>query len=65
MKSGCFVVAIGMFLIYAASWATTALIIWAISLCFPFTFSFKLATGVWLILLLLKAFFSRNGKNER
>lgn len=38
----------------AISWAATAGIIWLISLCFPFTFSWKLATGIWLTICLIK-----------
>lgn len=39
------------------SWLVTAFVTWLISLCFGIEFSFAIATGVWLILLVLQAVF--------
>ena len=49
--------------IYAISWAATLGIIWLICLCFGWTFSWQIGTGVWLMLLLLKSAFNV-GKKE-
>lgn len=43
---------------YAISWLTTCGIIKLITMCFGLTFSWAIATGIWLILCLLKSFFS-------
>lgn len=43
-----------LFLIVAAlSWILTCGVIWLITLCFGLTFSWAIATGIWLILCLL------------
>lgn len=49
---------------FAASFLFTAGIIYLISLCFGFTFTWKLAFGIWLILMLLKQVFS-SGNSHR
>lgn len=41
-----------------ASWVLTCGIIFLICLCFGWAFSFAIATGIWLIILLLKGIFS-------
>lgn len=41
-----------------ASWLLTCGIIFLIRLCFGWAFSFAIATGIWLIILLLKGIFS-------
>lgn len=46
----------------AISWAITTGVIWLIFLCFSLNFSIMIATGIWLVLLLLKGVFS-GGKN--
>lgn len=43
---------------YAISWLATCGIIKLITLCFGWTFSWLIATGIWLILCLLKLFLS-------
>ena len=42
---------------YAISWAITVGIIYLICLCFSLKFNLLIATGVWLILCLIKAMF--------
>ena len=43
---------------YAISWLITCGIIKLITICFGLTFSWAIATGIWLILCLLKPVFS-------
>lgn len=43
---------------FAISWLATCGIIKLITLCFGWTFSWIIATGIWLILFLLKNCFS-------
>ena len=38
---------------FAVSWGCTVGLVWLLSLCFDFTFTLKLGTGVWLVVLLL------------
>ena len=44
--------------IYALSWIVTCGIIKLITMCFGLTFSWGMATGIWLIWILLKSLFS-------
>ena len=46
--------------IYALSWIVTCAIIKLITMCFGLTFSWGIATGIWLIYILLKSLFSNN-----
>lgn len=39
------------------SWAITAGVVWLVCLCFGLTFKWAWATGVWLILTLIKCAF--------
>ena len=39
------------------SWAITAGIIKLITLCFGLEFSLKIATGIWLVILILRSIF--------
>lgn len=47
-------------MIYAVSWIVTCGIIKLITMCFGLTFSWGMATGIWLIWILLKSLFSNN-----
>ena len=42
---------------YVSSWIVTCGIIKLITLCFGLTFKWNIATGVWLLILLLKSTF--------
>ena len=42
---------------YGISWITTCGIIKLITLCFGWTFKWSVATGIWLIMLLLRSVF--------
>lgn len=46
------------------SWAITCSILYLGSLCFGLSFSLKIATGLWLILILILAFIKQNHKKE-
>jgi hypothetical protein len=47
---------------YGASWAITCGIIKLITLCFGWTFKWKIATGIWLIICLLQLIFKSSDK---
>lgn len=47
-------------MIYALSWIVTCGIIKLITMCFGLTFSWGMATGIWLIWIMLKSLFSNN-----
>lgn len=46
--------------IYACSWLVTCGIIKLITMCFGWTFTWGVATGVWLIILIAKSIFSHH-----
>lgn len=50
---GCLLAGIVAILLYALSWIITVGIIKLITLCFGWTFSWLIATGIWLIMILL------------
>lgn len=39
---------------YALSWGITCFLIWLVTLCFGLDFSLIWATGIWLIIIILK-----------
>lgn len=46
--------------VYALSWIVTCGIIKLITMCFGLTFTWGVATGIWLIWIMLKSLFSNN-----
>ena len=42
-------------LLCAISWSITCGVIYLISLCFGFEFSWLIATGIWLVMILIKS----------
>lgn len=52
-----------LFVAAFASWGICALFVWLISLCFGFEFTWLVATGVWLALLLVSIFLKGNRSN--
>jgi uncharacterized membrane protein YgaE (UPF0421/DUF939 family) len=46
--------------LYAISWITTCGVIYLITLCFNWTFSWGIATGVWLVMAILRSVFKSN-----
>ena len=59
MRKGL-VIVIGLIVGYAISWAFTVGIIKLITMCFSIGFSLPVATGIWLILCLLKLVFHKS-----
>lgn len=58
--------AIGVFLGLAAiSWIITCGIIKLITVCFGWTFSWAWATGIWLVMFLLRATFNHTTNVEK
>ena len=51
-------------LISGLSWLITCGIIKLITLCFGLTFSWTTATGIWLIMILLRGIFQATVKKE-
>lgn len=58
-------IAIVMFLVLGAiSWLITCGLFYLITLCFSLEFSWFTATGVWLVMILLKSIFNTTNKNK-
>ena len=51
-------------LILGARWGITVGIIYLICLCFDWHFSLLIATGIWLITVLIKITFGRSKKED-
>lgn len=51
-----------IFMLLGISWLATCGIIKLITLCFGLTFSWAIATGIWLILCLLSTVFGKSTK---
>lgn len=51
--------------ILALSWGLTCGALYLASLCFNVVFYLKTATGVWLLLVLLRVFFRSSGKTKK
>lgn len=49
-------VALVVFATYLTSWAMTTLLIWLISKLFRLNFELRIATGIWLVLVLIEKF---------
>ena len=56
------VVIVILALLYGFSWIVTCGIIKLITMCFGLTFKWSIATGIWLVLRLVSAFFRSNNK---
>lgn len=50
--------------LYGVSWIVTCGIIKLITLCFGLTFKWSVATGIWLIICILKSIFNVTVKNK-
>lgn len=51
-------------LAYGLSWLLTCGVIKLIAMCFGLTFKWSIATGVWLVILLLRTIFNVTVKNK-
>lgn len=49
---------------YGLSWIVTCGIIKLITMCFGLTFKWSIATGIWLIICILKSIFNVTVKNK-
>lgn len=49
-------VALVVFATYLTSWAMTTALIWLISKLFRLNFELRIATGIWLVLVLIEKF---------
>ena len=61
---GCLIGLILLLVISAISWIVTCGILWLITLCFKLTFSWAIATGIWLILCLISGGFKITINNK-
>ena len=52
---------IGVIIGLALSWAITVGLIYLICLCFSWQFNLLVATGIWLIMIILKSVFGVKG----
>jgi hypothetical protein len=57
--AGCLVATIVFFGLCGISWIATCGLVYLITLCFDWTFSWGIATGVWLIIILLNGIFKK------
>lgn len=48
-----------LLVLYILSWLITCGVIKLITLCFGLSFSWLIATGIWLVMILLKSIFSK------
>lgn len=56
-KFGCLAGALILLALYAASYIITIGLIYLICLCFGLAFSWLIATGIWLVLVILAGVF--------
>lgn len=54
------VVIVILALAYGVSWIATCGIIKLITMCFGLTFKWSIATGIWLVILILRSIFKSN-----
>lgn len=60
---GCILAALFIIFVYALSWIVTCGLIKLVTLCFGWAFSWAIATGIWLVMVLLKSIFC-NGSSK-
>lgn len=54
MKKTGAIVVIVVIVLMALSWLVTCGVVKVLSMCFSFAYSWKLATGIWLVCLMLR-----------
>lgn len=64
MKS-CFVVMLATLLVLGASWFVACGLIYLVTLCFNMVFTWPLATGVWLILIIARSVFNDGHSSKK
>lgn len=62
-----FFVMLGALSVIGLSWLTTCTLLYLIALCFGWEFNLAAATGVWLIIILLRSIFkpSKSSKHSK
>lgn len=50
--------------LYGISWGIVVVLIKLIAMCFGLVFSLKTATGIWLVIVLLKLLFGKSNKDK-
>lgn len=56
---------LGVIIGLVISFLITAIMIWILAMCFGFLFTWKLALGVWVIYLIIRAFFLQEIKEDQ
>lgn len=51
-------------LAYGISWVMVVGLIKLITMCFGITFNYGIATGIWLVIVLIKLIFHRDDKSK-
>lgn len=54
-----------MLLGYGLSWIITCGLVKLITICFGLEFSWKIATGIWLVFVLIKTFFGKSSSSDK
>ena len=60
---GCILAALFIIFVYVLSWIATCGLIKLITLCFGWAFSWAIATGIWIVLVILESIFC-NGSSK-
>lgn len=60
---GCILAVLFIIFVYALSWIVTCGLIKLITLCFGWAFSWAIATGIWIVLVILESIFC-NGSSK-
>ena len=55
---GCLAASLLVVMMFGISWFITCGIVYLITLCFNLTFSWSIATGIWLVMCLLRSVFN-------
>lgn len=53
-KTGCVMAMLIAILFLGMDWLISVGLVWLICLCFGWTFSWGIATGVWLVIILIR-----------
>ena len=62
MKNGCLGALLIAALAYAISWVITCGLIAILFKCFGWEFSLAIATGIWIVICILRSIFSSSSK---
>ena len=63
--AGIIAVMLTVITLFALSWIITCGIIKLITLCFGWTFSWPIATGIWLVMILLRMVFVQSSSSKK